>query len=134
MQGCGREACLEPVLGSRCLHLLHYRLVPPPRLSSGSNAEGGSFTSLLGRSTLEGHAMQTLGLVPYQPVTLARSPSLNLFLLCKMGSWYVAGFVTQVFRKACGVSGSGARVVLSCPLLRKQSDEGALRHLPGVSS
>lgn len=80
-----REACLEPGLASRCLPLLYYRVVPPPRLLSGSNPEGGDLTSWLGRALWM--AMQTAGLVPYQPVTLARSPSLNLFLLCTMGSW-----------------------------------------------
>lgn len=51
-----REACLEPGLASRCLPHLHYRVVPPPRLLSGSNPEGGSLTSWLGRGSLEGHA------------------------------------------------------------------------------
>lgn len=60
---------------------------------------------MLGRGTLEGHAGSWLSALP--ACDLAKSPSLNLFLLCKMGSWYLAGFVTQIFRKACGVSGDG---------------------------
>lgn len=102
------------------------RLVPAPGLNSGSNPEVSVPSFWAGALW---RAMQTPHLVPCQPVTLARSPSLNLFLLYKMGSWYLARFVTQVIRTACGVSGGGKGWLLpgtSCPLLRRHSDEDVL--------
>lgn len=106
------------------------KLVPTPGLNSGSNPEV-SVTSFWAGALWR--AMQAPHLLPYQPVTLARSPSLNLFLLYKMGSWYLARFVTQVIRAACGVSGGGKVWLvpdISCPLLRRHSDKGVLRYLP----
>lgn len=41
VQGSGREDCPEPALGSRCLILLHYRPVPPPRLCFRCSLGGG---------------------------------------------------------------------------------------------
>lgn len=87
---------------------------------------------LWGRDTLEGHRGSWLSAL--QSVTLARSPSLNLFLLCKMGSWYLAGFVTQLFRKLCGVPGSWRGVAVAWrPLVFCSGSsrmKGYQRHLP----
>lgn len=107
-------------------YIFSIRLVPAPGLNSGSNPEVSVPSFWAGALW---RAMQTPHLVPCQPVTLARSPSLNLFLLYKMGSWYLARFVTQVIRTACGVSGGGKGWLLpgtSCPLLRRHSDEDVL--------
>lgn len=82
-----------------------------PVLSSGISPEGVSLPSRAGALW---RAMKAPGFVSYQPVTLARSSSLNLFL-CKMGSWCLLRFVTHVFNEICGVSGAWKGVALAYP-------------------